>query len=107
MAVFVVIWQTLTSKLEFLGWLNSVAVVITQNPLSIWFVQSQRITDAVRNIGTYRNSPSFNLDPVATLLIDGVAVKVQEGVKAGISLHDLIYHQMINICEDFFISAYR
>ena len=67
MAVFVVIWQTLTSKLEFLGWLNSVAVVITQNPLSIWFVQSQRITDAVRNIDAWYDA--FSAKPGQALYL--------------------------------------
>lgn len=61
MAVFVVIWQTLTSKLEFLGRLDGMAVVVTKNPLSIRFMQCQRIADSMRNTDSSRDSPASTL----------------------------------------------
>ena len=92
-----VIGQPLTRKLEFLGRFDGVAIVVAQNPLSIRFMQCQRIADAVRNTDSDRDSPRFDFDPIAALLVYGVAVKIQKGFESGISLHDLLYHQMINI----------
>src|SRR5574340_1283056 len=49
----------------------------------------------MRNFLCRRYSPCFDLGPIAAILVNGVAVEIEEGFKSGIGLHELVYHLLI------------
>ena len=67
--MLVVIRQPNSGVLELPRWLDSMRVVVAQNPLAIWFMQGQRVTNAMRDVPCDRHPPRFNLDPVAAALV--------------------------------------
>ena len=59
--------------------LNSMSIVVTQNPLATRRVQGERVPDSMRNILGRLNLPCLDLDPVAVLLINDLIVEVKQG----------------------------
>lgn len=76
MSMSVVIRQTHTRKLEFLGRLDRMGIVVAQNPFAVRLMQRQRLTNAMRSIGRRRHSPSVDLDPETISLINDLAIQV-------------------------------
>ena len=75
MPMLMVIRQSSPRILELFRRLNGMGIVVAQNPLAIRLVQCQRVTNAVRDVLTYCDLPSFNLDPVAIVLINDLVVE--------------------------------
>ena len=75
--VLVIKRQTLPGEFVSLGF-DCVRVVITQDSLATGRMQSQRISDAVWNVFAGFNLPSFDLDPIAILLINDLAMEVEQ-----------------------------
>jgi hypothetical protein len=76
MPVLVIVSQALPGILELLRPLYRMRVVVSKNPLSVRLVERQRITDSVWDVCCYLDTPSLDLHPIATVLINDLIVEV-------------------------------
>ncbi len=74
MPMLVIVGHALSGIFELLRRFYRMRIVISQNPLSVRFVKCQGITDSVWNICCYLDTPSLDLYPIATILINGLIV---------------------------------
>jgi hypothetical protein len=74
MPMLVIVSQALPGILELLRRLYRMRVVVPQNPLSIRLVERQGIADPVWNVCCYLDTPSLDLHPITTVLINDLIV---------------------------------
>jgi hypothetical protein len=87
MAMLVIERQASPGIFELLRQLDGMRIVVTQYPLTIRFMQSQAIANAMRYLGCRRDPVRFEFDPIAAPLIDDLTVQIQQGLDAGVKLH--------------------
>lgn len=85
--MLVVIRQPRTRVLELPGRLHSMSIVVAQNPLTVWLMQGQRVTNAMRDVRCDHHPPRFDLDPVAIALINDLVVEFDKGGDARVFTH--------------------
>ena len=90
--VLVIKRQTLPGEFVSLGF-DCVRVVITQDSLATGRMQSHLISNAVWDLIAGFDLPSFDLDPVAILLINDLVLEVKQR-------SDLVFIQRYNISPD-------
>ena len=93
--VLVVVRQSSADILEFLWRLYSMCIVVAQNSFSVGLVQRQCIANSMRYFLRRDNTPSFDLDPVPSILIDDLTVEVNQSFNSRVIAHIVVYHLMI------------
>lgn len=74
--------QAPTGIFELLRRRDCMCVVISQNAFTVWLVESQCVTNAMRDVFVGAHPPRDDLDPVAVTLVDDDAVQVEQGVES-------------------------
>ena len=83
----VVIRQPRSRILELLRRLDGMSVVVAQNPLAIWLMQGQRVTNAMWDIPRNHIPPRFDPDPVAIALIDDLVMELKQSSDPRVFTH--------------------
>ena len=96
-AVLEVVGQSSADILEFLWRLYSMCIVVAQDSFSVGLVQRKCIANSMRYFLRRDNTPSFDLDPIPSILIGNLIVEVNQGFNSRVIAHFVVYHLMIQL----------